>query len=64
MSHMTKKNLGGRPRTIDRTERQWGSQILNLRVTPKQMESLKDEADYEEISVSELVRQRVFGKLS
>lgn len=61
---MAQRNLGGRPRAIDKTKRQWGSQILNLRVTPKQLESLKEEADYEEISVSELVRQRVFGKLS
>ena len=55
---------GGRPRQIDRSGSEWGSKTLTLRITPRQMDSLKDEAESLALSVGELVRRKVFGDQS
>lgn len=55
-------NRGGRPRHIDKSGSEWGSKTLTLRITPRQMDTLKDDADALAISVGELVRRKVFGR--
>lgn len=51
----------GRPKTIDKSGRTRGDKTLTVRVTPHQLNRLKDTADFEGLSVGELVRRRLFG---
>ena len=47
-----------RPRNIDRTQKQAGSKLIALRITPSQFSKLKKEAENKGVSVSALIRQR------
>lgn len=51
----------GRPRSVDKAGKQRGDKTLTLRVTNSQLNRLKDIANNEGLTVSELVRRRILG---
>lgn len=51
----------GRPRSVDKAGKQRGDKVFTLRVTNSQLNRLKDIAENEGLTVSELARRRLFG---